>query len=82
MLLRTRIIIGVLAIGSAAVVVLGDPLFAAMGAPGLGLPIVAFVLLIVGIAYFAWTSYRLHADDRKAAAARRNKTGRNRIIGS
>jgi hypothetical protein len=74
MLLRTRIIIGVMAIGAAAVAILGEPMFAAMGAPGLGRPIVAFFLLIVGIAYFAWTSYRFHTDDRKAAAARRNKT--------
>jgi hypothetical protein len=74
MLLRTRIIIAVLAIGSAAVAVLGDPLFAAMGAPGLGRPIVAIFLLFVGIAYFAWTSYRFRADDKKNAATRRNKT--------
>ena len=74
MLLRTRIIIGVLAISAAAVAVLGDPMFAVMGAPGLGRPIVAVVLLIVGIAYFAWTSFRFHVDDKKAAAARRNKT--------
>jgi hypothetical protein len=75
--LRTRIVIGALAIGAALVAVLGDPMFQAIGAPGLGRPIVAAFLLVVGIAYFAWTSFRFHAEDKKAAAARRNKpTGR------
>lgn len=87
MLLRTRIILGVLAIGAAAVAVLGDPLFAAMGAPGLGRPIVAVFLLLVGIMYFAWTSFRFHMQDKQEAAARREKLGRdaagsNKTIGS
>jgi len=72
--LRTRIIIGVLAVGFAMLAVLGDPLFQAVGAPAKsGRAIVAIFLLIVGIAYFAWTSLRMRADGKKAAAERRNK---------
>lgn len=71
--LRTRIIIGVLAIGSALLAVLGDPLFQAIGAPPkAGRAIVMVFLLVVGIAFFAWTSWRLHADERKSRAERRN----------
>ena len=73
--LRTRIIIGVLAVGSALLAVLGDPLFQAMGAPPkAGRAIVAVFLLIVGVAYIASATLRQRADDAKSAAARRNKT--------
>ena len=73
--LRTRIIIAVLAIGFALLGVLGDPMFRAMGfPPGSGRAVVAIGLLILGIAFFAWTSLWFHLQDRKNAAARRNKT--------
>ncbi|MDP3739939.1 MAG: hypothetical protein Q8R02_21310 [Hyphomonadaceae bacterium] len=76
--LRTRIIIGVMAIGAALLAVLGDPLFQAMGAPPrAGRAIVMGFLLIVGVAFIGWTTWRLRADDSKSADARRNKITRS-----
>ncbi len=75
--LRTRIVIGVLAIGFALLAVVGDPLFQAIGAPPRsGRAIVAVFLLGVGVAYIAWATLRQRADDAKSAAARRNTTTR------
>ena len=83
MSLRMRIVFGVLAIGFASLGLFGDPMFRAMGfPPNSGRAVVAVGLLIVGIVFFAWTSFRFYVDDKKAEAARRDKIERSKTIGS
>jgi hypothetical protein len=73
MSLRLKIIIAVLALGLSAFAVFGDAFFVSLGlASGSGRIVIAGLLLIIGVAWFIWTS----ASWRKNADIAAGRTGK------
>ncbi len=79
MSLRLKIVIAVLALGLSAFAVFGDAFFVGMGlASGSGRIVIAAALLVVGVAWFIWTSASWRRNADIAAGRTRHKPGDKR----